>query len=66
MRQEAAALLAPIRADLVVLEARARGFVDRLDLLPADESAIRAAHEALAAARTEVERLWRERERAER
>ena len=61
MRQEASALLGPIREELVRLEARAQGFVDRLTLSPADEEAVRAAREALAAARAEVERLWQER-----
>jgi hypothetical protein len=63
MRQEAVALLGPIRSELAQLEARAQGFVDRLDLAPADEAAMRAAHEALARARTEVEGLWQERQR---
>ena len=61
IRQEASALLRPIRDDLVQLETRAQGFVDRLDLTPADEAAVRSAQAALAAARAEVERLWRER-----
>ena len=63
IRQEAPALLRPIREELVRLEARAQGFVDRLDLSPEDEAAVRAAREALAAARAEVERLWQSRER---
>ena len=64
MRQEAAALLGPIGEDLGRLEGRAQGFVDRLDLSPEDEAAVRAARDALAAARAEVKRLWQTRERA--
>ena len=60
-RQEAPALLGPIRAELLALERRAQGFIERLDLSPEDEAAVRAAHAALANARAEVERLWRER-----
>ena len=60
-RQEAPALLGPIRAELLALEGRARGFAEQLDLSPDDEAAVRAAHAALAAVRAEIERLWRER-----
>ena len=61
IRQEAGALLGPIRDELARLEARTEGFVERLELSPEDEAAVRAAREALAVARTEVERVWRER-----
>jgi hypothetical protein len=61
IQQEAPALLGPVREELHQLERRAQGFVDRLHLSAEDEAAVRAAQEALATARTEVERLWRER-----
>ena len=61
IRQEAFALLGPIRAELLQLETRAAGYVERLELSPDDEAAVRSAHAALTSARTEVERLWRER-----
>ena len=61
IRQEAPALLGPIRDELVQLERRAQGFGERLDLSPEDEAAVRAAYEALATARTELERHVRER-----
>jgi hypothetical protein len=56
--QPAYALLSPMRASLRELERRARHYVERVALAPADQEAIRAAHEAITAARAEVERLW--------
>lgn len=61
IRQEAVALLGPIRAELAQLEARTRGHLERLDLSPEDEAAVRAVQAALTAARAEIERIWRER-----
>jgi hypothetical protein len=66
IRQEAPALLGPIRDELVRLESRTIGFVEQLDLTPADEARLRRAQKALATARAEVERLWLGEERAER
>lgn len=60
IRQEAFALLGPITDELRQLESRTLGYVERLDLTPDDEAALRSAHAALEAARTDVERLWRE------
>jgi hypothetical protein len=57
IQQEAFALLGPIRDELLQLETRARGFVERLDLSAADEAALRSAHAVLVTARTELERL---------
>jgi hypothetical protein len=61
IRQEAFALLGPIRDELFRLETRARGYVERLDLTADDETVLRSAQAALAVARLEVERLRRER-----
>jgi hypothetical protein len=66
IRQEATALLGPIRDELVQLENRTIGFVERLDLSPADEARLRRAQRALATARAEIERLWQDEERAAR
>jgi hypothetical protein len=57
--QEAAALLGPMCAALRELERRAAHYVARLSMAPADQEAVQAAHEAIAAARSEVERIWR-------
>jgi hypothetical protein len=57
--QQADALLGPMCAAMWELERRAAHYVDRLTMAPADLEAVRAAHGAIAAARAEVERIWR-------
>lgn len=59
--QHADALLAPLRLSLRELEERAGHYLERLSLSPEDAGAIRAAHQSLATARAEVERLWHDR-----
>ena len=54
IRQEATALLGPIRDDLVQLETRTIGFVERLDLTLADEARLRRALKALTTARASL------------
>ncbi len=58
--QQAYALLGPIRASLVELERRAQHYVERVNMEPADAEAVGAAAQAIARAREEVERIWRE------
>ena len=55
--QYAYALLGPVTATLRELEARTRHYADRLTMSAADQESMRKAHEAVAAARAEVERL---------
>lgn len=57
--QQAYALLGPMVLSLRELERRTQHYVDRLSLEPGDAEVIAAAHKAIAAARTEVERLWK-------
>ena len=57
--QRADALLAPVVATLRELEHRVDHYLDRLHIEPGDEEALRAALQALAAARAEVEAQWR-------
>ena len=57
--QEARALLGPIVRCLGVLERRAERFGHVATLSEDDAAAVAGAHAALAAARAEVERLWR-------
>jgi hypothetical protein len=61
--QPAYALLGPMRASLLELERRAQHYVDRVNMEPSDVEALRAAHQAIARARQEVERIWTESER---
>jgi hypothetical protein len=56
----ARALLDPLRAALQELEHRAQHYAGRITMQDADREVIAAAHKALAAAREEVERLWRD------
>jgi len=58
--QPAYALLGPMRAALRELEQRAQHYAERVNLEPADAEAVRAAGQAIARARAEVERIWRE------
>jgi hypothetical protein len=58
--QPAYALLGPMRATLLELERRAHHYVARVNMEPADADAVRAAAQAVARAREEVERIWRE------
>lgn len=58
--QQGDALLGPILATLRELEHRAAHYLERLTLADADVEALRAAREALASARDEVERLYRD------
>jgi hypothetical protein len=55
--QQASALLGPIADALRELEQRAGHYADRLRLSDADQQAILTAHQAIAKARAEVERL---------
>ena len=57
--QQAGALLGPVCATLRELERRTAHYATRLAMEPADRETVRAAGRALAAAREEVERLWR-------
>lgn len=59
-RQHAEALLYPMRSTLVELERRASHYLERLHLDQADEIRLRAARDALARARTEIEQLYHE------
>lgn len=61
--QQANALLGPVSASLRELERRTQHYTQRLAMEPADREAVHAAHQALAAAREQVERLWQESER---
>ena len=56
--QQAHALLGPMRASLRELEQRARHYVARVNVEPAEADKLRAAGDAIARARAEVERLW--------
>jgi hypothetical protein len=56
--QPAYALLGPMRATLLELERRAQHYVDRVNLEAGASEQVRAAHDAIARAREEVERLW--------
>jgi hypothetical protein len=58
--QPAYALLGPIRASLLELERRATHYVERVNMEPADAEAVGVAAQAIARAREEVERIWRE------
>ena len=58
--QQANALLDPVRATLRELEGRLQHFVGRMPLEPADEAALRNAHQVLATAHRDIERLWQE------
>jgi hypothetical protein len=55
--QSAPVLLAPIRESLRELEQRARNYVERVNLQPGADKTLSAAHEAIARARQEIERL---------
>ena len=55
--QNAYALLGPIAESLRELEHRTQHYVDRLAMETADRDTLRAARQALAAARAEIERL---------
>ena len=57
--QEAYALLGPVRAALGELERRTGHFASRLAMEPADREAVLAAQRVLAAAREELEQIWR-------
>ncbi|MGN6700996.1 MAG: hypothetical protein ACTHMR_22785 [Thermomicrobiales bacterium] len=57
--QRADALLAPVAATLRELEHRVDHYLDRLHIEPGDEETLRAALQALTAARTDVEARWR-------
>lgn len=58
--QQADALLAPVRADLLVLERRMRHYVERMRLSADDQDALRATEAALARARGIVDRVYAE------
>lgn len=55
--QQADTLLGPVCATLRELERRAGHYVARLELEPGEVARVRAAQQALAIARAEVERL---------
>lgn len=55
--QSAGALLGPLRDSVLELERRARHYVERVNLEPGAAEALNAAHQALATARKELERL---------
>jgi hypothetical protein len=57
--QLAYALLGPMRATLLELERRARTYVNRLAMQPAERDAVEAAQRALATARAEIDKIWR-------
>ena len=59
--QSAPVLLAPIRDSLRELERRTRHYAERLNLDPGADASLRAANEAIARARLEVERLAEQR-----
>ncbi len=60
-KQQADALLAPVRRDLDTLTARVQHYLDRVSIRSdADADALRRAHVALQTARDEVDRIWRE------
>ena len=63
--QQADALLGPVSATLRELERRAGHYVARLELEPDEAARVRAAQQALAAARAEVERLQQQRGKGE-
>ena len=58
--QTAYALLGPIRAQLAELERRTRHYASRVHMEEEDVAPVRAAEQAIARARQEVERLWQE------
>ena len=60
--QQANAVLGPVCATLREMERRTQHYTQRLAMEPADREAVQAAHQALAAAREQVERLWQESE----
>ena len=57
--QEAYALLGPVHAALRDLEARTAHYASRLAMEADQREAVQAAGRAVAAARAEVERIWR-------
>lgn len=59
--QRADAILRPLALTLAELETRAQQYLDRLKLVDEDREAVAAAHRALAAARAELDTLWRAR-----
>lgn len=56
--QQASALLGPVADTVAELERRTHHFAERLAMSQADHAAVLAAHEVLAAARAEIERIW--------
>ena len=56
--QQAYALLGPMRASLRELERRARHYVARVNMDAGEAEQLRAAGDAIARAREEVERIW--------
>lgn len=59
--QRADAILRPLALSLAEMETRAQHYLDRLQLVEEDREAVVAAHKALAAARAELDALWRAR-----
>ncbi len=60
-KQQADALLAPVRRDLDTLTARVQHYLDRVSIASdADADALRRAYTALATARDEIDRIWQE------
>ena len=55
--QSAPALLAPVRDSLRELERRTKHFTARLSLDPGADKSLNAAHEAIARARQEIDKL---------
>ncbi len=58
--QQADALLAPIAATMRETERRVRHYLDRVRLGDSDEEALRAAHDVLADAAEQIDRILRE------